>query len=665
MSETINEAPPALRMATRAARAEPATLDAEAREVEVIFSTGARAINYVPGEGVVWEELDMSAGAIRMGMLNSGAAPVLDSHDAGEVEHVLGRVVSARLARGVGVARLKFSGADDVMSAWQKVQDGTLRTVSVGYKIHGYQKSTANDGRTLVRVTDWEPYEISVVAIPADPGAVFRAALDVARAAELDGEAIASASETATEVAETTHETPALAGSQEQDMADAIPAAPVPDAVDIDAVRAAAITAERARVTEIDNALAPAASRLGADMVATLRHRAVTEGADAQAVRAMAFDALIKQTAPIQTAHVGASGDDPAAIRDAMAEALVMRMKHGHKPVNARANEYRGVRISDMARELLVAGGEHNLPRNPVQFAERAFHSTSDFPLLLSSALNKVLLADYAQAQPTYRRFMAQRTFNDFKSHSFLRAGDFPALEALQEGGEIKTGTISEGREQITLATYARGVRVTRQMLVNDDLSAFNEFGGMIGRRVVDYENALAFSTCITAGSGAGPNLADGNAVFTTTRGNRSASGAAISIATLSTARAAMMGRTSPDGLKLNLMPQILLTGPAYYTDAQQISSTSYVPTTQSNINPFTGMLQPVGDANITGNNWYLFADPASAPVFIYGYLNGAEGPQVRTTNPPSTDGAVQIDVWMDFGVGAIDWRGGWFNAGA
>lgn len=665
MSETINEASPALRMATRAARAEPATLDAEAREVEVIFSTGARAINYVPGEGVVWEELDMSAGAIRMGMLNSGAAPVLDSHDAGEVEHVLGRVISARLERGVGVARLKFSGADDVMSTWQKVQDGTLRTVSVGYKIHGYQKSTANDGRTLVRVTDWEPYEISVVAIPADPGAVFRAALDVARAAELDGEAVALASETATEVAETTHETPALAGSGDRNMAEATPAAPVADAVDVEAVRAAAITAERARVSEIEAALAPAVTRLGADGVAAIRSKAIADGVGVEAVRAMAFDALIKQSAPIQTAHVGASGDDPAAIRDAMAEALVMRMKPGHKPVNARASDYRGVRISDMARELMAANGERNLPRNPVAFAERAFHSTSDFPLLLSNALNKVLLADYAQAQPTYRQFMAQRTFNDFKAHSFLRAGDFPALEALQEGGEIKTGTISEGREQITLATYARGVRVTRQMLVNDDLGAFNEFGGMIGRRVVDYENALAFSTCITAGSGAGPNLADAAAVFTTGRGNRSASGAAIDVTTLSTARAALRSRTSPDGLRLNLAPRFLLTGPAYETIAWQFTSAQYVPATPGTTNPFRGVYEPIVDANITGNNWYLFADPAAAPVFVYGYLNGAEGPQVRTTNPPSTDGAVQIDVWMDFGVGAIDWRGGWFNAGA
>lgn len=657
----------ALRVATRAARAEPTTLDTEAREVDVIFSTGARAINYVPGEGVVLEELDMSPGAIRLGALTNGTAPVLDSHDRGEAKHVLGRVVSARLERGIGIARLRFSGADDVTSVWQKVQDGTLRTVSVGYRIHKYEKAPSDDGRPVVRVTDWEPYEISVVAIPADPGAVFRAALDSVRAAELDGAAEAAASEQAAVAVETTPETPAPAGSGEQEMAEANSAAPVADAVptvDVDAVRAAAITAERQRITDIEAALAPVSRMLPDAVVATIRAQVVNEGRDASRARELAFERMIAATPGIQSAHVGASHDDPAAIREAMAEAIAMRARPGYKSTNARAVEYRGVRLSDMVRELMTAQGARDLPRNPVAFAERAFHSTSDFPLLLSSALNKALLSDYAQAVPTYRQFMGQKSFNDFKAHSFLRVGDFPALAALAEGGEITVGTVTEGREQITLATYARGIRVTRQMLVNDDLGAFSDFAGMIGRRVADFENATAFAV-VTTGSGAGPNLADGNAVFTTGRSNKAASGAAISITTLSTGRQNMMTKTSPDGLKLNLMPQILLTGPAYYTDAQQIASTSYVPTAAASINPFAGMLRPIADANITGNNWYLFADPATAPVYVYGYLNGAEGPQVRTTNPVNTDGAVQVDVWLDFACGAIDYRGGWFNAGA
>ena len=65
----------------------------------------------------------------------------------------------------------------------------------------------------------------------------------------------------------------------------------------------------------------------------------------------------------------------------------------------------------------------------------------------------------------------------------------------------------------------------------------------------------------------------------------------------------------------------------------------------------------------IAANRWYLFADPLATPVYVYGYLNGAEGPQV-TTGPVSGVDGVEVSVIFDFGVGAIDWRGAWYNPG-
>lgn len=642
----------ALRLVARAAQAQPSTLNDETREVEFIFSTGARAMNYIPGEGMCWEELDMSPSAVRMGRLTAGEAPVLDSHrNYGGVGAVLGRVVSARLEGGKGIARLRFSEADDVKSAWQKIKDGTLRTVSVGYQIHRYEITKAESGPSTVRVTDWEPLEISVVPIPADAGATVRA--------EIVAESAPASPTPAAEPAN--QETVVMA-----DQPNAAPAAPA--AVDVDAVRAEAQRAERDRISGIEGVLTAARGIIPADVEASLRTRAVSEGLAVEAARAAVFDALVTAqrqttTSPAQTVRMGASGDDPAAIRAAMSDALARRIKPDFKACE-RASEWAGVGLRDMAGDMLRAQGERNIPRNAVQLAERSFHSTSDFPLLLGDALNKVLLADYQQATPTYRQFMGRRDFRDFKPHRHLRIGDFPALQVLAEGGEIKAGTISESREQVTIATYGRGVRVTRQMLVNDDLGAFGDFAAMIGRRVMDFENAAAF-TIVTTASGAGPNLADGSAVFTTGRTNKAASGGAIDITSLSTARSALRSQTSADGLKLNLSPRYLLTGPAYETIAWQYASAQYTPATAATANPFRGVYEPIVDANITGNNWYLFADPAVAPVYVYGFLNGAEGPQVRTSNPIGTDGAVQMDVYLDFGCGPIDYRGGYLNAGA
>ena len=105
-----------------------------------------------------------------------------------------------------------------------------------------------------------------------------------------------------------------------------------------------------------------------------------------------------------------------------------------------------------------------------------------------------------------------------------------------------------------------------------------------------------------------------------------------------------------------------LLVGPNLELAARQL--TVAVQATQiGNVNVFAGYVQPVVEPQIPANRWYLFSDPFTAPVYVYGYLNGSEGPQV-TTGPVSGVDGVEVSVIFDFGVGAIDWRGAWFNPG-
>jgi hypothetical protein len=156
---------------------------------------------------------------------------------------------------------------------------------------------------------------------------------------------------------------------------------------------------------------------------------------------------------------------------------------------------------------------------------------------------------------------------------------------------------------------------------------------------------------------GAGPTLVEGSAaVFTTGRANRAASGGAIAEATLDAATAAMMGATSLDGLKLNPEPAILLTGTAYAGAAKRYT-TRISPESGANVGLYSN-LTPVSDANVTGNRWYLFADPSLFPVYVYGYVNGQTGPMVRVHQyVPGTDG-IAVELVHDFAVGA-------FNPGA
>ena len=138
--------------------AAPATVNRAARTVEVVWSTGARARNFVPPLGLITEELDMSPNAVRMHGLRYGGAPVLNTHRSGDARDVVGRVIAARLEAGRGIATLQFSSAADVEPLWQRIADGTLRSVSVGYRVHRYEPIPDPVAGTVHRAVDWEPY---------------------------------------------------------------------------------------------------------------------------------------------------------------------------------------------------------------------------------------------------------------------------------------------------------------------------------------------------------------------------------------------------------------------------------------------------------------------------------------------------------------------------
>jgi len=662
------------------ALAAPATVDRSARTVEVVWSTGARARNFIPALGLITEELEMSPHAVRMDALRSGQAPVLNTHRRGDARDVLGRVVAARIEAGRGHATLRFSTAADVEPVWQRIADGTLRAVSVGYRVHRYEpRPDAATGTTIHRAVDWEPFEISIVPIPIDRDAAVR------------GEAPQGAPAIAIEPAlpdedppmpETTPETPAAAPPAPPSAAPSTPpqetivtTTPEPTraaltaAPDLDAIRAEASRAERERIAGIDTAIEAARALVPADRITAIRAEAVERGWSADEARRALFEAMVaavpRPSLPARP-ETGAGHDDMAQILDAMAEALAARSMPGYTPAGTgRHAEFMGWRPSDMIGELMRARGERSVPRNPTLLAERAFHTTSDFPALLSAAANKMLLAAYQPAQPTYRQIFLRRDFRDFKPHRHLRVGDFPTLLPLLENGEIQVGTMSESQEIVVLQTFARRIRVTRPMLVNDDLGAFTEFAAMIGRRVAEFENATAYQL-VNSGNGDGPTLTTGNAtVFGTAaaRANKAAAGSALDLTGLAAGRAAIMRQRTLDGLPISIGSSMrLLVGPNQELAARQLT-VSVAANQIGNANVYAGFVQPLVEPLIGANRWYLFSDPLASPVYVYGYLNGAEGPQVTTGPVQGADG-VEVSVIFDFGVGAIDWRGAWFNPG-
>ena len=111
------------------------------------------------------EVLDTSPKAVRMGRLRNGAALLL-GHDT---DKQIGVIESASLdkdKKGRALARFSRSALGEEIFA--DVTDGIRQKVSVGYRIHDLVLVKKEGDVSTYRVTDWEPFELSIVSVPAD-----------------------------------------------------------------------------------------------------------------------------------------------------------------------------------------------------------------------------------------------------------------------------------------------------------------------------------------------------------------------------------------------------------------------------------------------------------------------------------------------------------------
>lgn len=145
----------------RAMRAERASIDVEARTVELAFASD---IAYERWWGV--EILDCTPAAVDLTRLNN-RHPLLLNHDPEDQIGVIEKawVDSDRKCR----ATVRFSRSDLGEEVFQDVQDGIRELVSVGYSINDMVLESREGDVATYRITRWTPHEVSIVSVPADP----------------------------------------------------------------------------------------------------------------------------------------------------------------------------------------------------------------------------------------------------------------------------------------------------------------------------------------------------------------------------------------------------------------------------------------------------------------------------------------------------------------
>ena len=135
-------------------------IDEEKRTVQIAVSSE------LPVERSFGKEVLMhEAGAIDMGFIASGRAPLLLDHD---MERQIGVIESVGLTEDRKLrAKVRFGRSALAQEVFQDVVDGIRSNISVGYRVNKMERDDKQ--RDVYRVRSWSPLEVSVVSIPADP----------------------------------------------------------------------------------------------------------------------------------------------------------------------------------------------------------------------------------------------------------------------------------------------------------------------------------------------------------------------------------------------------------------------------------------------------------------------------------------------------------------
>ena len=650
-------------------RVAPAAEGAE-ESFRVTWTTGAKVRRFDWENNRAYdEELQVDSKSVNLQRLNSGSAPVLDTHSAWSVDDVKGvvRAGSAKLDGGNGVADIQLDTGPENASIMRKVQSGILRNVSIGYRVNRYDIIHRDGNVPIYRATDWEPYEISLVPIGADAGAGIRSAPSTYPCELYQPNQM----ENRTMPQETTLDPNATSASESQTTTVTNPGGETrnqPDAAATEAARAQGVKDERARVAEI-NKIAKAAK-----LPEAFALRCIDGGHAVEQVRTMAIDEMARASAEggeIRT-QVTITRDEMDTTRGFVENALLHRHKPSEVKLEDGAREFRGMSLLEIGRDLLERRGirTRGMARADVagmmlglDTRSGGLMGTTDFPYILANVANKTLRDAYQAAPQTFKPFTRQTTNPDFKTIARTQLGDAPSLEMVNEGGEFKRGSTSDAREQYALATYGKVVPVSRQAIINDDLSAFTRLPEMFGRAAADLESDTVWGI-ITANA----NMGDGTALFATGHGNLAGTGTQIAINTLGAARLAMRQQKGINGRFINVQPKYLLVPTAQETLAQQfVQQTTIVYTKSTDYNPFANNLQVIAEPRLDATSalsWYVAADPSQIDTIEYAYLEGNEGVYLESRVGFDVDG-VELKARLDFAAKAIDWRGFYKNPGA
>ncbi|MBI2603242.1 MAG: Mu-like prophage major head subunit gpT family protein [Deltaproteobacteria bacterium] len=379
----------------------------------------------------------------------------------------------------------------------------------------------------------------------------------------------------------------------------------------------------------------------------------ISSGANLEQAREKILQELARESEEkkVNTRSIQITRDERDTRRDFIAKAILHR-QHPTSKKEEGVYPYCGQSLVELARISLGLSGTYSKE----EVVSRAFHSTSDFPLILGNVAKQRLLSSYEALakKQNFWPLVKVVSVGDFKEIKRVRLGESPSLKEVREGENFSYSTKTEEEESYKITTFGRIFSITRQTIVNDDLGAFDDMGDW-GSSAAKLESKLFWSIF-----NENQKTAKGIQLFN--QKNKFDKSQTLSIRALSDARLFMARQRGVDEKEsecLDIQAEYLIVPPELQTEAEQFLSREVVPQKPNEVNPFKGAFKLIVSTWLSDTKaWYLSASREQGLDLIeMAYLEGRREPFVEWKTNFEND-SIAVKARMDVGAKAIDYRG-------
>lgn len=410
--------------------------------------------------------------------------------------------------------------------------------------------------------------------------------------------------------------------------------------------------AEQKRENEIRNLFdfLPATEAL-----AQLKQEAIQMKLTPEQARAAALAALGENTsASTPTNYAYAHAGNGNIVKDGLINALSARVNLKHAP---ERTPYDHMSLLEMAKASLTEAGIGIAGfGSKMQIVGAAFtHTTSDFGAVLMDVAAKAMLKGWEESGETWQAWCKRGELNNFRVAHRVGLSSLPSLPSVREGAEFKHVTLADTGAPIQLATYGGLFGITRQAIINDDLSLFTSIPALQGRAASRTIGDLVYAV-LTSNA----NFTDNKALFHADHGNLT--DGLIDLAGLDAARMLMRLQKDEAGQTLNIVPSFMLVPAALESSAMSLIGSTALPGSEMNSgvkNPLHNLAQVITEPRLDAADpkaWYLAAAQGSDTVEV-AFLDGVDTPYLEQQQGWTVDG-VSFKVRIDAGVAPLDYRG-------